>query len=241
MAAEYDFATDHVEINMPSIKVTAGNLVEIPVTVKTFGKQISSLQLGLLYDSTALDFKELQNSDKSMFWLSAINPMDGIVEWAGYDPSANKSYMIPDNYNIFTLKFIAKQPQANWSQSPLWTTRKFTGDENSKDLSVTPTNGILIVAKMAAPLGPNEAEESMVVYPNPTTGDFSVNFTVKSKGKVTLYILNNQGKIEHVILDKEMPEGTYVYSSNIENLASGIYIATLQQKGDVKTSKLIKQ
>ena len=241
MTAEYDFPTDHVEINMPSIKVTAGNLVEIPVTVKTFGKQISSLQLGMLYDSSALDFKELSNSDKSMLWLSSINPMDGIVEWSGYDPSANKDYMIPDGYNIFTLKFIAKQPQSNWSQSPLWTTRKFTGDANSKDMSVTPTNGILIVAKMAAPIGPNEAEESMIVYPNPTTGDFSVNFTVKNSGHVTLYILNNRGIVEHLILDKDMPEGNYVYSSNISNLASGLYIATLQQRGEVKTSKIIKE
>jgi hypothetical protein len=238
MSVEYDFPTSVMEVNMPSIKVNEGNLVEIPVTVKTNGKSLSALQLGMLYDADLLEFKELANSDKAMFWISSLNPMNGLVDWSGYDPSVDKKYMIPDNYNVFTLKFIAKKPQGEWTTSPLWTTRKFSGDNDSKDMTILPTNGILIVAKMAMI---NNETDQMIVYPNPTTGEFSVNFTVKESGKVMLYVIDMNGSLQRVILDKEMPSGTYTYSSNIENLANGIYIATLQSHNQKEDQKIIKQ
>jgi hypothetical protein len=238
MSVEYDFPTKSMEVSMPSIKVNEGNLVEIPVTVKTNGENISSLQLGMLYDEQLLEFKELKNSDKSMFWMSSINPTGGIVEWAGYDPSIDKKYMIPDNYNIFTLKFIAKKPQGEWQTAPLYTTRKFSGDDISKDMTIYPTNGILIVAKVA--MIDNETDQT-IVYPNPTTGEFYVNFTVKDSGPVKLYVVNMQGAIEHVILEKEMPAGKYTYYSNIQSLASGLYIATIQSHDKSEGLKVIKQ
>jgi hypothetical protein len=238
MSVEYDFPTKSMEINMPTIKVNEGNLVEIPVKVKSNGEMISSLQLGMLYDENLLEFKELQNSDKSMFWMSSLNPMDGIIEWAGYDPSADKKYMIPDNYYLFTLKFIAKKPQGEWQTSPLYTTRKFSGDASSKDMTIYPTNGILIVAKMA--MIENESDHT-IVYPNPTTGEFNVNFTVKQPGKVKLYVMDMNGSIQHVILEKDMPSGQYTYSSNIESLASGLYIATLQTQSQSEGLRIIKQ
>ena len=238
MSVEYDFPTSVMEVNMPSIKVNEGNLVEIPVTVKTNGKDISALQLGMLYNNELLDFKELQNSDKSMFWISALNPMNGMVDWIGYDPSVDKKYMIPDNYNVFTLKFIAKKPQGEWETAPLYTTHKFSGDNTSKDMTIIPTNSILVVAKMATV---NNESDHMMVYPNPTTGDFYVNFTVKEKGNVKLYVMGMNGSVQHVILDKVMPAGTYTYSSNIENLANGLYVATVQSHNQTEGLKVIKQ
>ena len=106
-------------------------------------------------------------------------------------------------------------------------------------MNITPTSGILIVAKMAAPYNGTE-EEHIVVYPNTTTGEFNVSFNVKESGQVKLYIVNSQGQIQHVILDKEMPKGSYTYSSNISNLVSGIYVATLREEQRLESSKIIK-
>jgi hypothetical protein len=236
---EYDFPTQSIEIGLPYLNVNEANLVEVPVTVKSNGLNISSLQMGLLYDETLLEFKDVYNSPKSMFWLSSINPMDGIIEWVGYDPSANRAYSIEDGYNIFTLRFIAKSPQNTWNQSPLYTTRKFSGDMNSKDLTINPANGILIVAKMTN--GNSISEDEMKVYPNPTTGEFSVDFSVKESGRVKLYVMDMNGKILNVILDKDMPKGDYIYSSNIENVSSGIYFTTLQTVDERNSSKIIKK
>jgi hypothetical protein len=174
-----------------------------------------------------------------MFWMSSINPMNGIIEWAGYDPSVNKSYMIPDGYEVFTLRFLALKPQAEWNQSPLYTSRKFSGDAYSKDMNITPANGILIVAKMA-PIAGGLDETEMRVFPNPTSGEITIDFKVKQTGRVKLYIVGMNGEITHVILDKDMPEGEYVYSSNINHLIQGIYVASLQAKNQKVTKKIIK-
>jgi hypothetical protein len=42
---EYDFPTQSIEVNVPNISVQSGNLVELPVKVKTNGIELSSLQL----------------------------------------------------------------------------------------------------------------------------------------------------------------------------------------------------
>jgi hypothetical protein len=239
MKVEYDFPTSSMEVRLPSLSVKEGNLVELPVTVHTSGQDISALQLSMLYDQTLLQFKDVQNSPKAMFWMSSINPTGGIVEWSGYDPSANKSYMIPDGYEVFTLRFLALKPQNEWNQSPLYTTRKFSGNSNSKDMTITPANGILIVAKMAN-VGGILDEREMTVFPNPTTGEITVEFSVKQTGPVKLYIVGMNGVISHVILDRDMPEGEYIYTSNINHLTQGIYVASLQAKNQKSSAKIIK-
>jgi hypothetical protein len=237
MKVQYDFPTSNIEINLPSVVIKEGNLVELPVTVKTEGKEISSLQLSLLYDENLLEFKDLVNSDQSMYWLSAVNPMDGIVEWAGYDPSLRKSYSVPDNYNIFTLRFLALKPKSEWNTAPLYTSRKFAGDFSSKDLSIVPSNGILVVYKTGNSV---LNSQEMNIFPNPTTGEFSVQFKVEKPGKVKLYVVSINGVNNMVILDKDMPEGTYIYNSNINNLADGIYVASLQTASNVETKRVLK-
>jgi hypothetical protein len=240
MKVEYDFLTENIELNVPHISVNEGNLVELPVTLKTNNKMISSLQFSLLYDENLLDFRDITNSEKSMFWLSAVNPTGGIVEWAGYDPSATRQYSMPDNYTAFTLRFIAKQPQSTWTQSPLYTTHKFSGDMVSKDLSITPTNGILVVYKMSS--GGLTTTEKMIVWPNPTSGDLNIDFTVENSGRVKLYMMDLNGNLLHVILDKDMPAGKYLYNTNLTNLSTGLYIATLQNIGaPASSAKIIKK
>jgi hypothetical protein len=235
---EYDFPTSSIEVNIPSLSVNEGNLVELPVTLKTNGEDISSLQLALVYDPSILNFKELVNSEKSMFWISSINPTLGSVEWSGYDPSANKSYMIPDNYEIFNLKFLALQPQDEWESSPIFTTKKFSGDKVSKDMSITPTGGIMVVCKMSGVV--STMENTMIVYPNPTSGDLAISFDVAESGIVKLCIVDINGEVQRVILDKYMPQGNYIYSCNIHNLSQGIYIASLQSKKNKNAVRIIK-
>jgi hypothetical protein len=240
MRVEYDFPTSSMEIKLPSLVVKEGNLIELPVSIKTYGESISSLQLAMLYDESLLEFKDIKNSAKSMFWMSSINPTNGIIEWAGYDPSANKSYMITDNYEVFTLRFIAKKPQDEWGTSPLYTSRKFSGNGLSRDMTITPSNGILIVARMA-PISGGLDEDVMRVFPNPTSGEITITFTVKQTGRVKLYMIGMSGQVNHVILDKDMPEGEYVYTSNINHLNEGIYVASLQAKNQNNTTKIIKK
>lgn len=242
MEVEYDFPTSSIEVNLPSLEVNEGNMVELPVVIYTEGKSISSLQLALIYNDTLLEFRDVKNSDKAMFWMSSINPMGGIVEWAGYDPSIDKSYMIPDGYEVFKLRFAAKKPQGEWSQSPLYTTRKFSGDAGSRDLSITPTNGIIVVYKMVAPKRNVTIDEiKMVVYPNPTTGFTSINFDVIEPGIVNLSVYDMAGKKVVTVLEKDMSTGNFTYSFNLNSFKDGLYFATLQSNTKVDATKILKK
>jgi hypothetical protein len=236
----YDFPTTSMELNLPSLSVNEGNLVEIPVTVRTNGESISALQFGMIYDQNLLEFKDIKNSEKSMFWLSFVNPTGGEVDWGGYDPSSNKAYSIPNNYNLFTLRFIAKTPQSTWGSSPLYTTNKFSGDQNSKDMSITPTNGILMVYKTSNLTG-LKTEEMMSVYPNPTSNLVNIQFDVKESSNVKLCVVDMNGAIKSVILDKEMPAGTYTYSYDLQSFANGVYVAYLHAKDQTDAEKIIKK
>lgn len=238
-AVNYDFPTKSVEINLPSITVNAGGAVELPVTLKNASTSVSSLQLALLYDNTLLSFRGVQNSEKSINWLSSVNANNGIIEWAGYDPSPNKDFSIPNNYEIFKLEFTALAPQTAWKQSPLYTSRKFCGDNDSKDLSINPTNGILVVYQMFGM--PSEFKKFMSVHPNPTTGEFNIDFNVEKEGEVNLSIVNENGQVEKVILNKKMSPGYYTYSCNIKNLSNGLFIATLRENGQPSSIKIIKE
>ena len=70
--------------------------------------------------------------------------------------------------------------------------------------------------------------------------DFSIQFNVKEDGLVKLYVINQNGETINVILDGDMPSGSYTYQSNISNVSSGNYIAVLRGKNQNESSKIIK-
>jgi hypothetical protein len=233
----YDFAVDSMEVNVPSLSVEEGNLVKLPVKVFTNGSKIGALQLSLLYDSELLEFIELTNSEKSMKWMSFINPTNGIVEWGGFDATNNENLFI-DGETVFTLNFLAKKPQGEWAVSPLYTTRKFVGDENSTDMQITPTNGVYQVKSLT---GVELKENQILVYPNPTTGEVIIKFNVPIDGNVSLSFVDGNGKKAITVFDQYMPSGNYSYSASLKNLVPGTYYTTLMTSSAISVSKTVLQ
>jgi hypothetical protein len=135
---EYDFPTTSIEVNVPRLSVQEGNLVNIPVKVLTNNNELGSLQFGLKYNDTLLEFKGIESKSSSSSWLTYLNTNDNQIDWGGYDVSKHLK-PLRNNDEVITLKFIAKQPQSTWDESPLWTTNKFAGDNFCKDLEITPT------------------------------------------------------------------------------------------------------
>jgi hypothetical protein len=233
----YDFAVDSMEVNVPSLSVEEGNLVKLPVKVFTNGSKIGALQLSLLYDSELLEFIELTNSEKSMKWMSFINPTNGIVEWGGFDATNNENLFI-DGETVFTLNFLAKKPQGEWAVSPLYTTRKFVGNENSTDMQITPTNGVYQVKSLT---GVELKENQILVYPNPTTGEVIIKFNVPVDGNVSLSFVDGNGKKAITVFDQYMPSGNYSYSASLKNLVPGTYYTTLMTSSAISVSKTVLQ
>lgn len=232
---EYDFVAPTIEVNVPSLSVDEGNLVKLPVKVFTGSNKVGALQLALKFDSELLEFKQVLNSAKAMNWMSFVNPMDSVVEWGGYDRTNGENLFI-DGETVFTLTFLAKKPKDEWAQSPLYTTRKFVGAENSGDMNITPTNGLYQV-KMVR--GISLKENEILVYPNPTTGEVTIKFNVPMDGNVNLSFVDINGKVVTNILNEYMPSGNYTYRASLSGFAPGSYYTTMTSSTAISVNKTV--
>ena len=236
---EYDFSTSSIEVNVPHISVQEGNLVNIPVKVLTNGIELNSLQFGLKYNSDLLLFKGVYSSSSAMKWLTYINANDGEIDWGGYDIT-NSQNTLKNGDDVVTLQFVALQPQNQWDESPLYTTRKFSGNAaNSKDLTLTPTNGILQVLKISN--GQLIDSNSMLVYPNPFEKDVTITFSLSETANATLYVSDLQGRKLATILTGQVPNGEFSYYTDLGKLQSGLYFVTLStENGKTIVEKIVK-
>jgi hypothetical protein len=235
---EYDFPTSTIEVNVPHITVEAGNLVELPVKVFTNGEELSSLQFGLKYNSELLEFKGIYSTSNAMEWITYVNPNNNQVDWGGFDIT-NGEQTLKNGDEVVKLQFIAKQPQNLWEESPLYTSLKFAGNVQSKDLTVTPTNGILQVLKsnMGQVIG-----NTISVKPNPVVDEVTISFEVKETTNANLSITDVVGRKLITIFDTQLPNGEYNYVENLGSLERGLYLVTLtMENGETKVSKIVKQ
>jgi hypothetical protein len=236
---EYDFPTSTIEVNVPNITVEGGNLVNLPVKVYTNGQELSSLQFGLKYDMNLLEFKGIYSTSNAMEWITYVNPNDGQVDWGGFDIT-NGQQTLKNGDEVVTLQFMAKQPQNLWEESPLYTSLKFAGTKESKDLTITPTNGILQVLKMEG--GKILNGNNMEVYPNPYQDEVTITFKVEETTNATLSVYDVVGRKLVTILDTQIPNGVYKYTENLGQLEPGVYVVKLNVENGVPSfKKIVKQ
>jgi hypothetical protein len=236
---EYDFPTSTIEVNVPNITVEGGNLVNLPVKVYTNGQELSSLQFGLKYDMNLLEFKGIYSTSNAMEWITYVNPNDGQVDWGGFDIT-NGQQTLKNGDEVVTLQFMAKQPQNLWEESPLYTSLKFAGTTESKDLTITPTNGILQVLKMEG--GKILNGNNMEVYPNPYQDEVTITFKVEETTNATLSVYDVVGRKLVTILDTQIPNGVYKYTENLGQLEPGVYVVKLNVENGVPSfKKIVKQ
>lgn len=236
---QYDFPTSSIEVNVPQLSVDEGTLVNIPVKVYTNNEELASLQFGLKYNDTLLEFKGIHSSEAAGKWLTYVNPENNQVDWGGYDNTSNTANKLKNGDEVVTLQFVALKPQKDWTVSPLWTSEKFAGNIYSQDLNITPTNGIIKVMRIHGGVILNE--NSMEIYPNPTTGPIVVAFNVTKQTNAKLCVVDLNGKSYMTIAQDEFPAGNYKYSADLGALSEGLYVVTLTTEDGNITSKVIKQ
>jgi hypothetical protein len=236
---EYDFPTSQIEINVPRLSVDAGNLVNIPVKVSTNNIELNALQFGLQYDPAVLEFKSVYSTSNAMKWLTFIDPSSNEIAWGGFDPSNNEN-TLKNGDEVITLQFLALQPQSQWEESPLWTTRKYAGNVNHKDLKITPTNGILQVLK--SNMGNIVAPNTIEIFPNPVSEEVTITFNISTTSNAHLAIYDLQGRQLITIIDGQLPEGQYSYVKDLGKLTQGMYMINLSLENNTTLyNKLIKQ
>lgn len=233
---EYDNVVESIEVNMPKVNVEAGNLVNIPVKVLTNEKQLSAVQLFLKYDTDLLEFKKLYNTEKTMQWMSFVNPSNGVVAWGGFDAS-NKN-LLNDGEDVFYLQFVAKQPQNQWNTAVLWTSDKYVGDREAKDMNITPAMGVVEVKKMGFTPVIDKNRIDLTIAPNPSDGNYQIAFNIIEEGKTEVFVYDVYGKKVGTIVSGVMPAGQYLYSAKL-SLANGFYYTVVNNNGFQAMSKTL--
>lgn len=238
---EYDIeGLQSFEINLPTLSVAEGNLVNIPVKVYT-PVDLTALQLAIKYDTMLLEFKALQTTEEVASWQSFFNPNDGVVEWGGYDPSGSQQ-MINNGDQVLNLQFIAKKPKPEWTISPLYVTEKYAGDPNSRDMNITPTDGRVEVKMILNGGVTLDGFQDILVYPNPTSGYATIVFDVPTEGNTQLGIMDVNGRLVYeIVRDQRMPVGEYTYTAELGVLPAGTYMAVLKTPTKAAAKPIIKQ
>jgi hypothetical protein len=236
---EYDFPAETIEINMPKVTVDEGNLVNVPVKVLTNGKKLGALQLDLRYDTAYLEFKKVENTEKMMKWTSYLNPSNGTISWGAAD--LTNENMLNDGEQVFTLQFIAKKPQDSWATAALWTGAKYVGDNNSKDMNITPAMGVIEVRRINKGVVSLDDLNSIISFPNPTEGPVQIQFKIKEDSEVDVAISDEVGRRVETILKQKMPAGKYKYNTNLDRLPNGFYVLSVTTEKETLHSKIIVQ
>lgn len=231
----YDNVTETIEINMPKVTVDQGNLVNVPVKVLTKGKQLGAVQLELKYDTSLLDFKRVELTEKMMNWTSYFNPDNGVVAFGSADLKGNQ--LLNDGESVMTLQFVAKKPQDQWGTAAIWTGPKYVGGNDARDINITPAMGIIEVRKAKKGVDIIGIEK-LIVFPNPNQGEVMVEFKVDVDSDVNLNVSNLIGQRVLDILNQNMPAGEYKYLVKLDQLANGMYIMSLQTSTTAKSHKI---
>jgi len=86
----------------------------------------------------------------------------------------------------------------------------------------------------------NSTSQEVLVYPNPTSGSFSIVINSLSYSELLIKIVDVQGKEIFSSFDKDV-KGTYIKQINLEDISKGLYFITLSSGSEIKTQKLIIQ
>lgn len=233
----YDNIKESIEVQMPKVNVDEGNLVNVPVKVVTGNKSLSALQMELKYDTSYLEFKKIVSTEKIMKWTTYFNVGEGVISWGGAD-LLNNNYLL-DGEDVLTLQFIAKRPQDEWASAALWTGAKYAGDQNSKDLNITPSMGIVQVRRIKKSLVSLDNLESILVFPNPAEKEIQIEFSVQKEGHVDVGMNDLIGRRVMQIINQNMPSGNYKYEADLSALSNGLYLLKITTVSSSNTTKII--
>lgn len=78
-------------------------------------------------------------------------------------------------------------------------------------------------------------------YPNPFNPLTTISFSLKKRGFVNLSVFDITGRQITVIINKELPEGSYkeIFNTGTYNLPSGIYLYRLKADAFLQTKKMV--
>jgi hypothetical protein len=155
--------------------------------------------------------------------ITTFNPIDiPVYEW-----TTGKGQSLADltDFQRYPLKTYYLQRDYNGQNEPYWhlvnepyyynTTGIDTLPDNSKDFYLNQN------------------------FPNPVLNATTLTFNIPGNGHVKLEIMNNNGQVIDVLVNKQLSYGEHTVSWNRRHNPSGFYICRLQFGGSSRTQKMM--
>lgn len=90
----------------------------------------------------------------------------------------------------------------------------------------------------------NEANSDVTiaeVFPNPTSGETAINYSVENAHNVTINVLDVTGKVVKAMAQGTQTAGEHTVSFNASELNAGVYFVNIATENSVVTKKFIKK
>jgi hypothetical protein len=85
----------------------------------------------------------------------------------------------------------------------------------------------------------NSINQDFSISPNPSSGRFTINFSLDAQSPVNFVVRNSLGQIVEIVLDEILSPGFHQVNWNAGNLPEGIYFYQMQAGNLSETGKMI--
>jgi len=79
----------------------------------------------------------------------------------------------------------------------------------------------------------------MIVYPNPSNGNFKIDYELNRTEKIEISLTNITGQVIDVLLSKEQQRGNYSLQWQNNDLSNGTYLIKVKSENNLTIKKLI--
>lgn len=77
------------------------------------------------------------------------------------------------------------------------------------------------------------------IFPNPSTSNFTIQFTLENKEQVKLAVMNNMGQVVEIITNETVQPGKHELYWSAEGMPAGVYFYNIQIGKQAGTGKLV--
>ena len=233
----YGKAKEKVSFELPRLTISNESEVTIPVTLVTNGVDIGSLQFGVVYDTTLLQFKNIDVSEKVKGWTSYILVKGNHVEWGGYETS-NKQDVIRSNAEVFNLTFTVKK--TGWTESPVRVVTKAVGNSKAQDVNIDESKSDGKIVYMRAPIE-FDFENVFIPYPVPFGNSLTIETMPLMMGnEFSIEVINQLGQTRFTDSQSVYAGGTQRMYIDMSAQPKGVYFVRYKNGNTVSVKQVVK-
>jgi hypothetical protein len=226
-------------LTYPTATMKSAPQSELPIIANSTGITVNPYKYEFNGTVTARVFNdnELSNSEDDMLLAYVGDECRGISKALYFEPTDEFAYQLMIYSNIVegeTITFKYFDSQSNELYECVENI-KFTNDMvmadafNALDLNTKSTLGINTTIDYAA----------FNVYPNPTSGITTIDYTLKNTSEVLIVVFDIYGKQIKEIENKIVDAGSYATQWNAEINESGTYFIKIVTNNSIQMRKII--